>query len=82
MKLYRLSATLTDLDFKFEFAARDDNEARELVAAFSRVCQPMSHGPLEIIGTEKDWGGLTLIDRDETKAITIPLDIEHLPKKD
>lgn len=85
MNLYRLEAILSStpvssFSANFEFVAEHDNEARELVLAFSRVCQPMAHGPLYCIGESKNIDGLDAIypHPDEKDWRPVSLEVQRL----
>jgi len=74
---YSLEVWLDSVRHQFDFVAEDDDEARRLVAAFARVVQRCSYGPLWRTGQTDTRDGLTAIYKAK-KATIIPLDIQKM----
>lgn len=83
--LYKLQVTLawthhSHFGGVFEFIAADDDEARALVKAFARVCQPGTYGPLDCVGETETRDGITAVWRrdDESEHRMVPMEIVEL----
>jgi len=78
MMAYSLEAYLLDSGHhQFNFVAEDDDEARRLVAAFGRVVQNCSYGPLWRTGQTDTRDGITSVYKAR-KATIVPLDVQKI----
>jgi len=82
MNAYKLDAVLGhSFSVTCRFVAKDDAHARNLVAAWATVMQPMYHGPLWLIGTPNaEEGGWTIMDEENAKVV--PLEVKQLELPD
>ena len=77
MMAFSLEVWLDGFRHQFDFTAEDDDEARRLVAAFGRVAQRCSYGPLWRTGQVDTRDGVTAIYKAR-KAIPVPLDVQKI----